>query len=136
MNLTLFSPLLRTLLQEENFKEIFKTDEGNFVRSEEKYEQNRKFCVVKVETLFQCLCITELYYIYIYLEIGLSSKKGRRNRGDICLRCTKITLAHESFCYFLNFCFFVVRRAKRLKFSIVIHWFLRVKENFWLDVID
>ena len=55
------------------------------------------------------------------------------NRGDICLRCTKITLAHESFCYFL---FFVVRRAKRLKFSIVIHWFLRVKENFWLHVID
>ena len=58
------------------------------------------------------------------------------NRGDICLRCTKITLAHESFCYFFIFCFFVVRRAKRLKFSIVIHWFLRVKENFWLDVID
>ena len=58
-------------------------------------------------------------------------------RGDICLRCTKITLAHESFCYFLKiFCFFVVRRAKRLKFNIVIHWFLRVKENFWLDVID
>ena len=55
------------------------------------------------------------------------------NRGDICLRCTKITLAHESFCFFL---FFVVRRAKRLKFSIVIHWFLRVKENFWLDVFD
>ena len=58
------------------------------------------------------------------------------NRGDICLRCTKIALAHESFCYFLIFCFFVVRRGKRLKFSIVIHWFLRVKENFWLDVID
>ena len=60
----------------------------------------------------------------------------RGNRGDICLRCTKIALAHESFCYFLIFCFFVVRHAKRLKFSIVIHWFLRVKENFWLDVID
>ena len=57
-------------------------------------------------------------------------------RGDICLRCTKIALAHESFCYFLIFCFFVVRHARRLKFSIVIHWFLRVKENFWLDVID
>ena len=61
------------------------------------------------------------------------SKVGLPNRGDICIRCTKITLAHESFCYFL---FFVVRRAKRLKFSIVIHWFLRVKENFWLDVIE
>ena len=51
MNFTLFSPLLMTLLQEGNFKEIFKTDEGNFVQNEKKYEQNRKFCVVKVETL-------------------------------------------------------------------------------------
>ena len=71
----------------------------------------------------------------VYLEFtGINTWLG--NRGDICLRCTKITLAHESFCYFFIFCFFVVRRAKRLKFSIVIHWFLRVKENFWLDVID
>ena len=36
MNLTLFSPLLMTLLKEGNFKEIFKTDEGNFVQNEEK----------------------------------------------------------------------------------------------------
>ena len=36
MNLTLFSPLLMTLLQEGNFNEIFKTDEGNFVQNEEK----------------------------------------------------------------------------------------------------
>ena len=40
-----------TLLQEGNFKEVFKTDEGNFVQNQENYEQNRKFCVVKVETL-------------------------------------------------------------------------------------
>ena len=70
------------------------------------------------------------------LERVSSCKLLGLNRGDICLRCTKIALAHESFCYFLIFCFFVVRHAKRLKFSIVIHWFLRVKENFWLDVID
>ena len=31
LNLTLFSPLIMTLLQE-----IFKTDEGNFVQNEEK----------------------------------------------------------------------------------------------------
>ena len=36
LNLTLFSPLIMTLLQEGNFKEIFKTDEGNFVQNEEK----------------------------------------------------------------------------------------------------
>ena len=29
------------------------------------------------------------------------------NRGNICLRCTKITLVHESFCYFFIFCFFL-----------------------------
>ena len=29
-------PLIITLLQEGNFKEIFKTDEGNFVQNEEK----------------------------------------------------------------------------------------------------
>ena len=37
LNLTLFSPLIMTLLQEGNFKEIFKTDEGNFVQKEEKF---------------------------------------------------------------------------------------------------
>ena len=45
-----------TLLQEGNFKEIFKTDEGNCMFKMRKimsknYEQNRKFCVVEVETL-------------------------------------------------------------------------------------
>ena len=33
---SVFSPLLMTLLQEGNFKEIFKTDEGNFVQNKEK----------------------------------------------------------------------------------------------------
>ena len=36
LNLTMFSSLLVTSLQEGNFKEIFKTDEGNFDQNEEK----------------------------------------------------------------------------------------------------
>ena len=43
------------------------------------------------------------------------SKVGLPNRGDICLRCTKIALAHESFCYFLIFCFFCCSTCKEIE---------------------
>ena len=51
------------------------------------------------------------------------------NRGDICLRCTKIALAHSFFAIFD----FVVRRANLYSkdvevFRIVIHWFFKVKK--------
>ena len=50
------------------------------------------------------------------------------NRGDICQRCTKITLAHVSFCYSCFLLFDVQIIGKRLKFRIVIHWFLRLRD--------
>ena len=101
-----------------------------------KYESNEN-CRSKSH-----ISTSEHYYgseekkIQLIIYLSRETINVANNRGDICLRCTKITLAHESFCYFFIFCFFVVRHAKTLKFSIVIHWFLRVKENFWLDVID
>ena len=53
----------------------------------------------------------------------------RRNRGDICVRCTKIALAHSFFAIFD----FVIRRANLYSkdvevFRIVIHWFFKVKK--------
>ena len=47
MNLTLFSSLLMTLLQEGNLKEIFKTDEGNFVQNEEKLSAKQEILCCK-----------------------------------------------------------------------------------------
>ena len=120
----------------DNFPNIFRTVEP------------KNFRLSFQELLYRFTSLAVINHIYIAftsfvlrfadtcthsVPIFFRCQKSAQNRGDICLRCTKITLAHE---LFVIFCFFVVRRAKRLKFSIVIHWFLRVKENFWLDVID
>ena len=75
LNLTLFSPFLVTLLQEGNFKEISKLMKEISFKIRKNYEQNRKFCVVKVETLFTVVFINLVRLLWFVYGLCSTSNK-------------------------------------------------------------